>query len=283
MPFDSLAPEQQIIVRILLSVALVVGLALARRAAVRRVRGQSDVLDPRRRRQLFYISNAFNIATGLGLLLLWLGQVQNLLLSLTAVTVAVVLATKELLMCISGFALRTGANSFSVGDYIEVGELRGEVTDFNLLSTSLLETQGANGGYAHTGNRIVLPNSLFLAYPIRNGRQVRPFVVHDIQVTIDPVGNPAATLEWLEARCREAVAPFAEQARDHGATIDQKLGIDLPGPDPEIALRTSDAGKLVFIARIFCPASRARFIEREITAGLLQHVAGIQGEPRGAD
>ncbi len=273
MPLDALSSEQQVIVRVVLSIALIAGLALLRRAAIRRMRGRADVLEPRRRRQIFYIGNAFNIATGLGLLLLWLGQVQNLLLSLTAVTVAVVLATKELLMCISGFALRTGANSFSVGDYIEVGSLRGEVTDFNLLTTTLLEVEGAEGGYAHTGHRIVLPNSQFLANPVRNGRQIRPFVLHDVAVTVDPVSDPAAALAWLEARCQEAVAPFTELAQNHGSEIDRKFGIDLPGPDPEVSLRTTDAGKLVFYMRLFCPVSRARFIERDLTAALLQYLA----------
>ncbi|MCB1886694.1 MAG: mechanosensitive ion channel family protein [Rhodocyclaceae bacterium] len=279
MPFDTLPAEQQVIVRVVLSLLLISGLALLRRAAIRRVRGDTDALDPRRRRQIFYIGNAFNLATGLGLLLLWLGQVQNLLLSLTAVTVAVVLATKELLMCVSGFALRTGANSFSVGDYIEVGSLRGEVTDFNLLSTTLLEVADAAGGYAHTGHRIVLPNSLFLTNPVRNGRQIRPFVLHEVAITADPVADPAGTLAWLESRCQTALAPFAELAQAHGSEIDRKFGIDLPGPDAEVSLRTTDGGKLVFSMRLFCPASRARFVEQEITAALLQHLASVGSPP----
>lgn len=272
MNFEALSHDHQSLLRLALSIVLAVVLTLARRAVTRRVRGQADVLDPRKRRQIFYIGNGFNLVLALSLLTLWLGQLQDLILSLTAVTVAVVLATKELLMCVSGFALRTGANSFSVGDCIEVAGLRGEVSDFNLLSTTLLEMSDADGGYAHTGQRIVLPNSLFLAQPVRNEKYLRHFVLHTFQITVEPGSDPTAALGWLEQECRQRVAPFAADAKENGANIDQKLGVDLPGPDPEIGLRTTDAGKLAYQIRLFCPSPRARSLEREITAGFLAHL-----------
>ena len=93
------------------------------------------------------------------------------------------------------------------------------------------------------------------------------------------VNVAGGTLAWLESRCQTALAPFAELAQAHGSEIDRKFGIDLPGPDAEVSLRTTDGGKLVFSMRLFCPASRARFVEQEITAALLQHLASVGSPP----
>lgn len=131
---------------------------------------------------------------------------------------------------------------------------------------------GPDGGYAHTGRRIVLPNSLYLAQPVRNEKYLRHFVLHSFQITVDPAGDPGEALAWLERMCRQLLAPFAVDAREQGTTVDQKLGIDLPGPEPEIALGTTDAGKFAFRVRLFCPSSRAKALERDITSSFLAHL-----------
>ena len=165
--------EAEWLPRLVASIALVVAFVIGRQLAVRAVRGKADVIDPVRRRQVFYVRGVFNTLLALGLLALWLGQVQNIVLSLTAVLVAVVIATKELLMCVSGFALRAGASMVSVGSWIEVDGVRGEVVDYNLLSTTLLELSPPSRGHGYTGTIVVIPNSLFLAKRVRSCKSRR--------------------------------------------------------------------------------------------------------------
>jgi len=266
--------EHQTLWRAIATVAIAILLTVGRRLAVRRVRGQADALSPQKRRQLFYVRSGFNVLLTLAVLLIWLGQVQDILLSLTAVTVAIVLATKELLMCVSGFALRAGANSFSVGDWIEVDGLRGEVTDFNLLSTTLLEIGGAERCSRYTGHREVLPNTTFLTRPVRNETLLRHFVLHEFDIVVDAVDHASAALRWLEQACMERFAPFEDEARRLGAGIDQKLGIDLPGPEPVVTLHTTEAAKLVFRVLLFCPTSRAHALESDLTRAFLDRMDG---------
>ncbi len=273
--------EHQILWRAVATVAIVMLLTLGRRIAVRRVRGRNDALSPQKRRQLFYVRSGFNVMLALAVLLIWLGQVQNILLSLTAVTVAIVLATKELLMCVSGFALRTGANSFSVGDWIEVDGLRGEVTDFNLLSTTLLEIDGAERCSRYTGHRVVLPNSIFLTRPVRNEKLLRHFVLHEFDIVVDRVDHAGAAVRWLEQACLERFTQFEDEARRLGAGIDQKLGIDLPGPEPVVTLHTTDTAKLVFRVLLFCPTSRAHALESDIARDFLDRFGNaVDAAPR---
>lgn len=273
MTLPDLLPDHDLVLRLASTVLVVIVVGLARGATIRLIRKRTDINDLQKRRQVFYARSSFNLALALGLLLIWLGQVQNLVLSLTAVIVAVVVATKELLMCISGFALRTGASSFSVGDWIEVNGIRGEVTEFDLLSTTLLELHPPRRGHTYTGNRIVLPNSLFLGHPVRNEKLSRPFVLHPVSITVEPPPDVAGVLGWLDAEARRLCAPFADEALAFSRAIDQRLGADMPGPEPVVSVQTTDTAKLSFQVLLLCPTTRAQGLERELVGGLLDHLS----------
>mgnify|MGYP001215256827 CR=1 FL=1 len=58
---------------------------------------------------------------------------------MVAIAVALVIATKELILCVSGALIKGGARSFNIGDRIQVKEFRGDVIDQNLLTTTILE------------------------------------------------------------------------------------------------------------------------------------------------
>ena len=104
---------------------------------VRRAVRALDALPP----QVVRRSNA-NVRNGLllasvGLMMNWEPQLRTLALSLKAIAVAVVVATRELLLCLSGSALRTFISAYAIGDYVEIGAFKGEVIDISLLATRL--------------------------------------------------------------------------------------------------------------------------------------------------
>lgn len=268
--------DDQWLPRVALTLVLFAVFVVGRRMATRLVRGKAEVLDAMGRRQVFYVRSAFNLALAVALLMIWLGHVQNLVLSLTAVTVAVVLATKELLMCVSGFALRTGASLFSVGDWIEVDGLRGEVSDYNLLSTTLLVLAPPERGHGYTGEVVVIPNSLFLSHPVRSGRLGRHYVQHAFTVTVEAGIDVKAALAWWAQAADAACADFAEEAARVGQAAARALSADVQGPAPVIHVGSTDGGLLGFNVQLFCPAARSLALQGALSADFLSAVA--QGE-----
>ena len=71
------------------------------------------------------------LKTGLLLLLLfgaiaiWAQELRTLALSFVAIAAAIVVATKELLMCLSGTLLRSSSRNVSLGDRVEIAGVRG--------------------------------------------------------------------------------------------------------------------------------------------------------------
>ena len=269
---SALLADDQTLLRIGASILLTILVLAARHATSRAIRRRADILDGQQRRQLFYARSGFNLLLFFSLLMLWFGQVQDLLLSLTAVIVAVVLATKELIMCVSGFALRTGASSFSVGDWIEVNGMRGEVVEYDLLSTPVLELNPPRLGHSYTGNKLVLPNSLFLTHPVRNEKLPGGYVFHPFEIVVEGQIDARRAWRWLKDECERLGADFAAEAQRYGRLIDKKLGVDVPGPEASVRIRTTDQGKLAFDLTLFCPARRADELETALTAGLLAEI-----------
>ena len=266
--------ESPAFLRLLASLLLVIAVLAVRYLVARRIVGARHILDEVHRRQLFYLRSAVTLAILVGLVVIWAGQLQNLVLSLTAVMVAVVIATKELLMCLSGFLLRTTGRLFAVGDRIECNGLVGEVTDHALLSTTLLELDPAAAGHPYTGRTVILPNSLFLTHPVRTAAFGRRFAVHRFAITLELPVDPALGVERAQREAERAFAPFAEEARRVNEAVDRRLGVDVAGPEPAVSLHTTDLGKMQFDVALFCPRAEASALERTVTTAFVAAAHG---------
>jgi hypothetical protein len=257
---------------VLYSLAVVASFSALRLLALRLVRGRASVLSDDQRRRMFVARVVSNAGIAVGLAAIWAVQIQDFVLSLTAVLVAVVIATKELILCLSGFVLRTGAGSFGLGDWVE---------DFSVLSTTLLELETPVNGHGYTGRTLTIPNSVFLTTPVRNENFARNYVVHRFSLTAAPGLDPAAAKSWIETRAAELGLPFADVARRYNALIERKLGVRIPGPGPTVIVSTTDLGNVQFGVVLFCPTARAVETEQTLTTEFLVRNARGAFSPAG--
>lgn len=172
------------------SVSLLVVLLVARLIAGRALRRRDDLTDQVARRWTANFRNLLILVAVIGLVMIWAPQLRTFALSLTAVAVAIVVATKELILCLSGAALRTFTRAFSVGDVIEVGTTKGEVLDLNLLATRLREMESRDGSVVPTGRTVTLPYSLLFASPAK----VLPHSIGNIEHTFAMTFEPDADI-----------------------------------------------------------------------------------------
>lgn len=125
---------------IIQSVLLIIGVLLVRTVILQtHFRRHPTMQIADMRRWVVVSRNLTLIACLIGLISVWAAQIQTLALSMFAIAAAIVLATKELIMCLSGSLLRSLTKQYSVGDYIEIGGLRGRVVDINLFNTLMMQ------------------------------------------------------------------------------------------------------------------------------------------------
>lgn len=257
------------------TLVLIVGLLACRMIAEAIVARRSDPVALRRHK--FKIRALCNVVLAIGLLVIWLSEIQDMMLSLTAVLVAVVVATKELIMCAAGSLLRFGGHLFKVGDRIELSGIHGEVIDHGLFSTTIVELPSHSLGAAATGRTVMLPNSVLLTGIVRVEAQPRHYAPHRFTLTLEQAQSPSRVIAAIETAADAALTPDRELAARFHQFAARKAGFDTAGPQTEVSVATSDLGKLQFHVMVYCLAKDARACEQAILLAVLEEL-GIGAE-----
>lgn len=217
-----------------------------------------------KRRALVVSRNVALVLCVLALMLVWATQIQTFALSMVALAAATVLATKELIMCLSGSLLRMVTKQYSVGDYIEINGIRGRVVDINLLNTLMMQI-GPNAQVGQlSGKTISFPNSLLLSFPVQRDNILWHYVVHtfDIPVPIHLDSDAIVPRLWtvLEAHC----SPYsAEIAMYLEAVQAQKLFIT-PAAQPRISRVPHDDKVYQLVIRFASPVAKRLEIQQAV-------------------
>ncbi|MBS1302695.1 mechanosensitive ion channel domain-containing protein [Loktanella sp. SALINAS62] len=224
---------------------------------------RSDLPPHVMRRWIATSRNVFLIFLLFGLVLIWAPQLRTFALSLAAVAVAIVVATKEMILCISGSLMRASTRAFAVGDWIEVSGVRGEVVDHSLLATTMQEF--LPNSFHYTGRTAVVPNSVFFSSPIRNLTVVRDYTFHSFAVTTEADVDLPDRQSDLVAIVERHYGPHREEAARANAGIERRSGVDILDPESRIRFSTTDLGKARVTISLFCPTRLAEVLEDAVT------------------
>lgn len=257
-------------VKFMYSLGIVAVLSAVRYFLVHQIRRRSEFLSKDQRLWMSRAKNGSVLLIALGLVSIWWPELREFALSIAAAAVALVIATKELILCFSGSVLKAGSGAFGIGDWIEVGDLRGEVIEQNMLSTTIQELDTENNSYEYTGKTITIPNSIFLSQSVKNMNFMKRYVYHRFTIVTDPVLDPFEAKEWILQRIDTYSESFIDIARRYNALIEKRAGVDIPGAEPRIRVRTTDAGKNEFTVIVFCPTSQAVAMEQRVTRDFMR-------------
>lgn len=252
MPFALPGPDK-LVTNLVVTGLLIALLFLVRHLSERSLRRQTGLSVDKRRRFSVNIRNGLLFLFLLGALFIWASEIRTFAVSLVALAVAMVIATKELILCVLGAIFRTGTKAYGVGDVIEVNGIRGQVIDQTLLGTTIMEVISSQ----YTGRSVTFPNSLMLTLPTYNESYIGRFTVKMLTVPV------ASDTDWqyaeqllLEAAQAEC-APFLEEVRHHMIHMEGRYGISTPSPEPKV-LVTLPAPEVIHLLLRFPTPDHAR-------------------------
>jgi len=251
------------------TIVLVAAYMVLRKLVEKILRGRDDFVSDERRRLISYTRNALMLTLVIGLTMIWAPALRTFALSVTAFLVALVIATKELILCVTGGLWRTSSGAFSVGDWVRIGELRGEVVDQSILSVTLQELEPAARGHHFTGRTITLPNSMFLTTPVTNENFYKKFVYHSIEIALEKEDDPRETAVLMEAAMNRATAGSREVSRRYQALIVKRAGVGMPTVDARTRLSTSSEGRVRITVTAFVPTGEIESVERAVMSDVL--------------
>jgi len=129
-----------------------------------------------------------------GIIILWLLGVvyaknPNIVASLAIVGAGLAIALQDVVKDMVGWLMIVQNGLFSRGHRITVGSVTGEVTDYGLLRTTMLEIGMPRVGESQqvlerTGKILSIPNATFLTQPLTNHSTTSDFVRAEMRLTI---------------------------------------------------------------------------------------------------
>jgi len=257
------------------SIATVILVALlmgGRYALVRYIRrAQRDWTSQQRLRWIGASRIFFFVLALLGVIYLWGEAIQGFAVSVFAIAFAIVFSVKELCMCFNGSLVRFRGKFFEVGDRIRVGEIRGDVIETTLLSTTVQEVGTKGLGHLYTGRTVSFPNSVFLTTSVENESFLESFYLLHMEIPVDlRKSDWKANKEALLKIAQEEVMPFLDQVKRKARGLERRLGLEMPSVEPRVTLELKKENALALHLRMPSPMHLKERLEQVILSRYLE-------------
>ncbi|MGA8391346.1 MAG: mechanosensitive ion channel family protein, partial [Burkholderiaceae bacterium] len=161
--------------------ALLIGMALLASHLWARYLSRGAISAEKRRLHLVWARNIIWFAALLVIVSVWASTIAGFALSVAAVAGALLIVSKELVMCVHGYLYVTVVQPYKIGDVIEFNQLHGRVVDIDMFATTLVELDKAG---QRTGKVAEFPNGLLLTHPLINSSPNGAYALHAIQIPI---------------------------------------------------------------------------------------------------
>lgn len=246
------------------SLILLLFLIIVRALAVRWIAGNPTLSMESKRRWVVTTRNSVVFAFLIGLVIIWAHELQAFAVSLVALAAAMVLATKELILCWSGAALRVGGKVYAVGDRIQIAGYRGVVLDHDVFATKLLEIGPGQSAHLYTGRVAVFPNSLLFTNTLIKENPDQEYGLYTLVVPIKADDDWRKAERTLVEAAKAECAPFMEEAVRQMKLLEQANLLEAPSPEPRITIQLPDSGKIHLVLRFPAPDRGRSRIEQAI-------------------
>jgi small-conductance mechanosensitive channel len=246
-----------------IATALLVGMGLLASHLWARYLSRGEISAEKRRIHLVWARNVIWFVVLLIMVSVWASTLAGFALSLAAVAGAMLVVSKELVMCMHGYLYVTLVQPFKIGDVIEFNQFHGRVVDIDMFATTLVELDRAG---QRTGKMVEFPNGLLLTHPLKNASPNGVFALHAIRIPV-PL-SMAQDLERIEAAAMAAAdrttSPWREDAMDHFRKAAEENFIALPSGKTKVSWDFSDPEHLVLVIRVASPITERPKVEQAV-------------------
>jgi small-conductance mechanosensitive channel len=196
-----------------------------------------------------------------GVIAIWGSKIAGFALSLAAFAGAILLVSKELLVCVLGYLVIAVSKPYRIGQFIELNGYAGRVIDIDVFSTTLSETGSAR---QLTGKTVALPNSLVISAGVRNLSATGEYII-DLYQLVLPYDCDFEKAEKSAISAAEgATASWREEADNHFKSIEALHYWDLPSSRPKVLWEPLDSRGHTLTIRFSCPLEDRVTTEQEI-------------------
>ena len=209
------------------------------------------------------------------LVIIWQPLGGNLGPALGLATAGLAFAMQEVIGAVAGWFNISFGSIYTIGDRIQVGEVRGDVIDISLLKTRLIEVGAADGsswvhGAQYTGRVVTVSNKKTFTEPVYNYSAYFEYIWDELVVAIPHHGQWQRASEIMEDEARRLSA--SKGARE--AMEETRRRFPVPATEVEpLVFAEADEDYMRLYARFVVPIRTTRSVRDEFTRSVHQRLA----------
>jgi len=172
------------------------------------------------------------------------------------VSAGIAITLKDLFASIAGWIFLMIRKPLSIGDRIEVGNLKGDVIDIRLFKFTIMEIGNWVDSDQSTGRVIHIPNSYILNQTIANYSRGFQFIWDEIPVLLTFESHWKEAKKILIRIAQEHTAHLSKSAEKRVRAASRKFMIHYSNLTPTVYTSVQDSGVLLTIRYLCDPRSR---------------------------
>ena len=274
--------------KLLFSIVLVVFLSLLSRAL--RWVAQHQRQDQGTKRVAFWTHQGTSIAVAVimvvGVISIWFNNPTTLTTAGAMVTAGLAFALQKVVTAFAGYLLILRGKTFSVGDRITMGGVRGDVVALNFLQTVIMEmgqpAVGDSGdsmwvqGRQYTGRIVRISNANIFDEPVYNYTREFPYIWEEMRLPVPYTADRHKAEQILLDATRKYTEKIAEISEDALKELEKRYVMKRSELEPHVYWRLTD-NWLEMAVRFIVTDYGVREIKSKISRDLLEQFdrAGI--------
>jgi small-conductance mechanosensitive channel len=188
----------------------------------------------------------------------------------------VAVALQDVLASIAGAFSIGFSKLYTVGDRVQIGDIRGDVIDIGLLRTTLMETGNWVSKDLYNGRIARIPNSTVLKGSVFNYSQGFRFIWDEIKVVLTGTSDSQFVRAMLLRVAKEAIGEYLLEAQSSWKTMSDNYQIENPPLEPTVALAVN-SGSLEFTVSYVVDYTKRTAMQDRLFTKIAEEVTDSNG------
>jgi small-conductance mechanosensitive channel len=231
-------------------------------------------------KNLYYFRKLISFSSGVVIVLIILLNFVGDFGSISAVVglagAGLAIALQDPIVSLVGWFLVIGKFGISVGDRIEINNVKGDVIDIGLLRIAVLEVGNWVSAEQSTGRVVFFPNSFIFKGHFFNYSTGNSFIWDEIHITVTYESNWKRAREIIEDVARRVSDAFVEAARLSQERVSRRFHINLGTLTPYVYVSIAESG-VDLILRYLTEVRRRRTCHDQICREVLEALSNEPG------
>lgn len=182
---------------------------------------------------------------------IWFDDPRRLTTGLGLMTAGLAFALQKVVTSFAGYLIIMRGNTFSVGERITMGGIRGDVVALGFLQTTIMEmgqppsVQGADPamwirGRQFTGRIVTVTNDKIFENPVYNYTRDFPFIWEEMVVPIKYTADRKFVEDVMITAVKKHTIETYENSRKNAAYLKERYGVHTDDTIPRVFYRLTD-------------------------------------------